>query len=95
MLGSGCYPGIERGSWSATTGYTLNFLAPGRAGTVVADASYIRDKILAPDDHLIAGYRQVMPSFKGVIPEEDMTKLVAFIKRLGTDADHAGTEQTP
>ena len=49
-------------------------------GTVIADASYIRDKILNPDNHLIAGYKQIMPSFKGLIPEENLEKLLAFIE---------------
>ena len=51
-------------------------------GTVTADDSYLRDKILYPDHHLVAGYRQVMPSFKGVIAEDDMLRLVAYIKSL-------------
>jgi 1,4-dihydroxy-2-naphthoyl-CoA hydrolase len=41
VLGSVCYPVIEHGSWSATTGYTLNFLAPVRSGTMVADATIV------------------------------------------------------
>ena len=61
-------------------------------GTVIADTSYVRDKILNPDNNLIAGYRQVMPSFKGIIPEEDMTKLVAFIK--GYDVNGADTSRS-
>ena len=48
--------------------------------TVVADASYIRDKILNPDHNKIAGYRQVMPAFKGVLSEGDLVQLVAFIQ---------------
>ena len=52
-------------------------------GSVLADASYIRDKILNPDNHLIAGYKQVMPSVKGLIPETDMTRLVAYVERMG------------
>ena len=51
--------------------------------TVVADDSYIRDKILNPNDNLIAGYKQVMPSFKGVIAEDDLLRLVAYIKSTG------------
>ncbi len=58
-------------------------------GTIIADASYIRDKILNPDNHLIAGYKQVMPSFKGVIREEDLSRLVAYIER-----DPSGGRQT-
>ena len=51
--------------------------------TLVADDSYIRDKILNPNDNLIAGYKQVMPSFKGVIAEDDLLRLVAYIKSTG------------
>ena len=48
--------------------------------TIKADASYIRDKILNPDHNKIAGYKQVMPAFKGVLSEGDLTQLVAFIQ---------------
>ena len=51
--------------------------------TLVADDSYIRDKILNPNDNLIAGYKQVMPAFKGVIAEDDLLRLVAYIKSTG------------
>ena len=49
-------------------------------GTIIADDGYIRDKILNPDHNLIAGYKQVMPSFAGVIPEEELFQLIAYIK---------------
>ncbi len=54
-------------------------------GTVVADNGYLRDKILNPDDNKIAGYKQVMPSFRGVIAEDDLVRLVAYIKSLGPE----------
>ncbi len=62
-------------------------------GTVIADASYIRDKILNPDNNLIAGYKQVMPRFKGIIPEEDMIKLVAFIRRYDVNGGNTNMGQ--
>ncbi len=55
---------------------------------IVADAAYIRDKILYPDKHKIAGYKQSMPVFAGVIPEDELTRLVAYIK-----SDDRGMEQ--
>ena len=58
-------------------------------GTILADASYIHDKIYNPDNHLIAGYKQIMPSFKGLIPEDDMTRLVAYIERLAGSREQA------
>ena len=51
-------------------------------GTIIADDTYIRDKILNPDHNLIAGYKQVMPSFNNVIPEDELIQLIAYIKTM-------------
>jgi cytochrome c oxidase subunit 2 len=61
-------------------------------GTLIADDSYIRDKILNPDNNLIAGYKQVMPSFNNLIPEDDLIQLVAYIK---SDQETAAQEVSP
>ncbi len=53
-------------------------------GTVIADDRYIRDSILMPKAQVAAGYPAVMPSFAGQIGEDDLLKLVAYIKSLGT-----------
>ena len=58
-------------------------------GTIIADTTYLRDKILNPGNHKIAGYKQVMPAFKGVIPEDELIRLIAYIKSNGET-----TEQT-
>ncbi|HEX4260126.1 MAG TPA: cytochrome c oxidase subunit II [Acetobacteraceae bacterium] len=52
-------------------------------GTVVtADDLYIRDSILMPDKQVVASYAPVMPSFAGKVSEEDLVKLIAYIKSL-------------
>jgi cytochrome c oxidase subunit 2 len=56
-------------------------------GSKIADDTYLRDKILNPDSNLVAGYKQVMPSFKGIVHEDDMIRLIAYIKRLGTQTE--------
>src|SRR5690606_18369472 len=48
--------------------------------TIRADEAYIRDSILAPQKDVVASYEPVMPSFKGLIEEDDLMKLVAYIK---------------
>ncbi|WP_375454678.1 cytochrome c oxidase subunit II [uncultured Methylobacterium sp.] len=54
-------------------------LADGR--TITADEDYLRDKIRNPGGSRPAdGGRQVMPSFAGVIPEDDLGRLVDYIK---------------
>jgi cytochrome c oxidase subunit 2 len=60
-------------------------LADGR--TRVADENYIRDSILLPKRDVVAGYRPIMPSFAGVIPEDDLLKLVAYLKSLDDAAE--------
>jgi cytochrome c oxidase subunit 2 len=47
-----------------------------------ADDAYIRDSILLPEQHITAGYPNIMPSFKGVIPEGDLLDLIAYVKSL-------------
>ncbi len=53
--------------------------------TVTADDRYIRDSILMPGKEVVASYAPVMPSFAGVIGEDDLIKLIAYIKSLAPD----------
>ncbi|WP_312867313.1 cytochrome c oxidase subunit II [Rhizobium sp. P40RR-XXII] len=55
-------------------------LASGQ--TVIADDQYIRDSILLPQLQVAAGYQPIMPTFQNVLSEEDVLKLVAYIKSL-------------
>ena len=59
-------------------------LADGQV--VTADDRYIRDSILMPKAQIAAGYPPIMPSFAGQIGEEDLVKLIAYIKSLGAVA---------
>jgi len=49
---------------------------------VVADDRYIRNAILSPRTQPVAGYDPVMPSFNGVISEQDLLRIVAYIQSL-------------
>jgi cytochrome c oxidase subunit 2 len=50
---------------------------------VDADDRYIRDSVLLPKSEVVAGYEPIMPSFKDVIPEEDLLKILAYIRSIG------------
>jgi cytochrome c oxidase subunit II len=50
----------------------------------LADEAYIRDCIVNPRSFTVAGYPPVMPDFAGQLGEDDLLKLVAYIKSLGT-----------
>jgi cytochrome c oxidase subunit 2 len=51
-------------------------------GTAIADDTWLRNMIVNPDSVQIAGYRQVMPSFRGILKEDDLTHIVAYIRSL-------------
>jgi cytochrome c oxidase subunit 2 len=51
---------------------------------VTADESYLRDSILLPQLQVVAGYEPLMPSYQGVLAEEQVFQLVAYIKSLGS-----------
>jgi cytochrome c oxidase subunit II len=51
-------------------------------GFARADDRYIRDSILMPKFQVVAGYEPIMPSFAGKIAEEEILRLIAYIKSL-------------
>lgn len=51
-------------------------------GTVEADAAYIRDAILRPQKHIVAGFEPIMPSYEGQISEDDIFQIIAYIRSL-------------
>jgi cytochrome c oxidase subunit 2 len=50
--------------------------------TIVADEKYIRDSILQPRSQIAAGYAPQMPSYAGKASEDELLRLVAYIKSL-------------
>jgi cytochrome c oxidase subunit II len=63
-------------------------LADGR--TVTADENYIRESILDPGSKVVSGFKPVMPTFQGLVSEEQLNALVAYVKSLSPAAE-AGT----
>ncbi len=51
---------------------------------VTADEGYIRESILQPKAKIVAGYQPVMPTFQGLVTEEQILNLTAYIKSLQT-----------
>ena len=63
-------------------------LADGKV--VRADEPYIRDEILDPKGQVPAGYQPVMPTFAGQLSEDDLAKLVAYIRSIGRTGPQGG-----
>ncbi|TPL48698.1 cytochrome c oxidase subunit II [Mesorhizobium sp. B2-4-4] len=54
--------------------------------TVIADDRYLRDSILNPKKEIAAGYEPVMPSFDGLVDEQELEMLLAYLKSLSPRA---------
>jgi len=52
---------------------------------VTADEAYIRESILTPTAKLVAGFQPLMPTFQGVVSEEQIAQLTAYVKTLATN----------
>lgn len=50
--------------------------------TVTVDDAYLRRSILEPASQIVAGYAPIMPTYRGQISEENLLKLIAYIKSL-------------
>ncbi len=51
----------------------------------IANYQYIRDSILLPQKQIVAGYSAIMPTFAGLLKEQELTQLIEYIKSLSAD----------
>ena len=58
--------------------------------TLVADENYIRESILDPGAKIVNGYKPVMPTFQGLLSEEQLNALVAYVKSLSATKQAEG-----
>jgi cytochrome c oxidase subunit 2 len=50
--------------------------------TVMADDNYIRESIVSPAAKVVSGFKPIMPVFQGLVTEEQLNSLVAYVKSL-------------
>jgi cytochrome c oxidase subunit II len=50
--------------------------------SVVADDSYIRESIVNPQAKVVAGFQPIMPTFQGLVSEEQLLQLIAYVRSL-------------
>jgi cytochrome c oxidase subunit 2 len=85
---AGCHRGsqtVHAPRLEGVFGRPVPILDGREARFVTADATYIRDSILLPKSQVVAGYEPVMPSYKDQISEQDLLKIIAYIKSIGPE----------
>ena len=50
--------------------------------TVVVDEAYVRESILNPSAKVTAGFQPIMPTFQGLVSEEQLLELIEYVKAL-------------
>lgn len=64
-------------SYKGLFGSTRNF-ADGTSG--VADENYLHASIVDPNAHVVAGFPPVMPTYQGIVSDDDIAAIIEFIK---------------
>jgi cytochrome c oxidase subunit 2 len=62
---------------------------------VIADEAYVRESILNPSAKIAAGYQPIMPTFQGLVTEEQLLELVEYVKSLQTQPEVPTPRPTP
>ncbi len=94
---SGCHQNGLSGGGGTVRAPSLNglYMSPvplSDGSTVMADDRYIHDSILYPNEQIVASYAPVMPSFDKVVGEEDLMKIIAYIKSLAPRVVQGGDQ---
>jgi cytochrome c oxidase subunit 2 len=65
-------------------------------GTAIATDEYLRESILAPRAKVVARYEPIMPTYQGLLGDDEVHELVAYIKSLAAGSiDAATVERLP
>jgi cytochrome c oxidase subunit 2 len=64
-------------------------------GSAYVDDNYIRESILNPQAKVVLGWEPIMPTFEGQVNEDDLIKLIAYIKSLGPGQTPQRNEESP
>jgi cytochrome c oxidase subunit 2 len=81
-------PGARGPSLAGIYGKTIQLVG---GGTVSAEENYIRESILNPQAKIAAGYQPIMPTFQGQVNEDDLIRLIAYIRSIGTQPQTPAT----
>jgi cytochrome c oxidase subunit II len=61
---------------------------------VTVDADYLRESILSPQAKVVKGYKPIMPTFQGLVTEDQLLQLIEYIKSTGKKNPNEQAPQT-
>jgi len=63
--------------------------------TVKADEAYVRESILYPEAKIVAGYEPVMPTFQGIVTEDQILQLIEYVRSLAPKPGATAAPSSP
>ncbi len=78
-------------TWHNMFGYPVE-IAQGPKHEGPVDENYVRNSILEPGHQVVAGFKNQMQSFRGLLSEEQINALIQFMK---TKSDRGGSQAAP
>lgn len=61
--------------------------------TVNVDDNYIRESIINPGVKVVSGFRPIMPTFNGIVSEDQLLSLIAYVKTLSQPQNAPGSNR--
>jgi len=77
-----CHTNDATGRGPVLAGIIGKTVPLANGGSIVADDNYIRESILNPTAKVAAGFQPIMPTFQGQVSEEDLIRLLAYVKSV-------------
>lgn len=63
--------------------------------STIADDNYIRESILNPGAQVVAGFKPIMPTFQGVLSEDQVLALISYVKSISVPAQKEPVSNRP
>ena len=90
-----CHMGDTQGRGPVLTGVYGKPVQLQGGGTVIADDAYLRESIVNPQAKIVAGFQPVMPTFQGLVTEEQLLQLIAYVRSLSQPGAAPAPAATP
>jgi cytochrome c oxidase subunit II len=84
---SRCHEGTSAVSAPSLRGIWGKPVLVASGGTRMVDETWLREAIMTPDAARVAGFPPEMPGYQGVISEDDLVRLIAYLKALGQNRE--------
>lgn len=83
-----CHQGGDTGRGPTLAGLAGSVVEMSDGSRRIADAAYLREAILRPQAAVRAGYQPIMPTFQGLLGEDQVLELIAYIEALEKTEPH-------